>query len=119
MNSLVGMIAERLIDSWEAELAADIHQHPHDLMGLSFAFRWCDDDVSVEAPTDSQSVITRNSGGSERLVLRSGWGKNDLFSTISLSDRDEHGHADALAINGLQAKGILLEDNGRETYNDY
>ena len=112
-------IAERLIESWKAELEANIHQHPHDLMGLSFAFRWCDDDVSVEIPSDSQSVITRNSGVPERLVLRSGWGKDDLFSTISLSDRDEHGHNDPLAINGLQAGGILLEDNGRETYNDY
>ena len=112
-------VADRLIEGWKAELAEDIPQHPHDLMGLSFAFRWCDDAVAPKVPADSKAVITRNSGAPERLVLRSGWGKDDLFATISLSDREEHGHNDPLAINGLQAGGILLEDNGRETYNDY
>lgn len=112
-------IADQLMEGWKAELAADIHQHPHDLMGLSFACRWCDDTVSAEIPIDSPALITRNSGVPERLVLRSGWGRDDLFAAVSLSDRNEHGHNDPLAINGLQAAAILLEDNGRETYGDY
>jgi hypothetical protein len=112
-------IAERLIEAWETELATDVLQHPHDLMGLSFACRWCDDAVPSRIPADSQAPITRNSGAPERLVLRSGWAADDLFAAVSLSDRQEHGHNDPLAINGLQAGGILLEDNGRETYHDF
>ena len=112
-------MAQQLIQGWEDELAKDVHQHPHDLMGLSYAIQWCDDTVPAEVPSDSPALITRNSGAAERLVLRRGWERDDLFATISLSDRDDHGHTDPLAINGLQAGGVLLEDNGRETRDNY
>jgi hypothetical protein len=112
-------IAERLIGAWESELATDVLQHPHDLMGLSFACRWCDDTVPTQIPAASPAIITRNSGAPERLVLRSGWDEDDLFAIISLSGGEGHAHNDPLAINGLQAGGILLEDNGRETFQDY
>ena len=112
-------VAHQLCLSWEEELKTDAEQAHHDMMGLAFAHRWCDDSVEPVAPPENPGVITRNAGLPERLVLRSGWGRDDLFGTLSLSDRDEHGHCDTLALSGLQAEGRLLDDNGRETYHDY
>ena len=112
-------MAHQIFLSWEEELKTDAEQVHHDIMGLSFAHRWCDDAVEPIVPTENPGIITRNSGLLERLVLRSGGERNALFGTLSLSDRDEHGHCDTLALSGLQAAGRMLDDNGRETYHTY
>lgn len=104
---------------------------------ITDAYRWCDDSVEEEAPTDSSREVLEDAIG-KKIVFRNGWnsdstymllnymdvpgwgvdGRDQLRTTIPVeAEKTHHGHADENSICMLMSRGALLlnESGYRET----
>ncbi len=102
------------------------------------AYRWADDSIPDEVPTDESRLVLEDYVG-KKVVFRSGWdsnasylflnfledapfgidGKEHIIQTIPVeTEKNHHGHADENAICLLMKNGsVLLHDSGyRETW---
>ena len=87
--------------------------------GMVLAVLWSKDEIQEQVPDYSCGIthryppsscppFTRDKPVQEKLVLRSGWKKDDGFMVISLLKKMWHDHYDAGAILCLSSKGSLL-----------
>lgn len=104
---------------------------------LTDAYRWCDDTVEEEMPTEGSRDVLEDAVG-KKVVFRSGWrpdstylllnymdvptfgvdGRDMLRTTIPVeAEKTHHGHAEENAICMLMSRGTLLlgESGYRET----
>lgn len=102
------------------------------------AYRWADDSIAEEVPTDASRLVLEDYVG-KKVVFRDGWhkdatylflnfledapfgidGKEHIIHTIPVeTEKNHHGHADENAICLLMKNGsVLLHDSGyRETW---
>ena len=102
------------------------------------AYRWADDSIPEEVPTDESRLVLEDYVG-KKVVFRNGWdanasylllnfledapfgidGKEHIIQTIPVeTEKNHHGHADENAICLLMKNGsVLLHDSGyRETW---
>ena len=95
-----------------------------DAYGLVLAALWSNDEIQEQVPDYPSSVthrylpsngppFTTGERAEEKLVLRSGWEKDDVFMMVSLLRKMRHDQYDAGAILLLSCKdSVLLKDQG-------
>jgi large subunit ribosomal protein L35 len=90
-----------------------------DTEGLAAAYLYADDSIPEVCPSNGSVVLSRNTGHSDKLILRSGWERKDFFAAVDLISGCEHGDAMALALISTYNDGgqSLIDKAGRDIAN--
>lgn len=90
-----------------------------DTEGIAAAYLYADDSILEVRPTSGSVVLNRNTGHSDKLILRSGWERKDFFAAVDLISGCEHGDAMALALISTYNDGgqSLIDKAGRDIAN--
>lgn len=107
-------MARRLLQKFDVEQITG-----GDTEGIACAYAYADDSIPEVRPSNGSAVLERNTGHLDKLVLRSGWGKDDFHVAVDFVAGCEHGDNDSLAVLSVYKDGgqSLFDKAGRDISN--